>query len=207
MSKTNTKKPKAPKLSIRDSLGLKKSNRAPFLEKVGAKLTINQELFCQLITNPGELFGNATQAYAEAYHYDLDSLSTEDAVWLDEERDPDTKEVIQKKEKVQDSSYDRGLSVCSTNGSRLLRNAKVAQRVSELMQEKVLNHKTVDARMARWIMDDREPATSARMIELYNKLEGRLKDEPAKVEVYLGLDDIIAKAREAYERIHGPAPA
>ncbi|RUV40028.1 MULTISPECIES: hypothetical protein [unclassified Mesorhizobium] len=55
------------------------------------KLTQKQELFCRYYTQNRALFGNATHSYAEAYGYDLDKLSRDDAVfeeWTDEQGQP-----------------------------------------------------------------------------------------------------------------------
>lgn len=72
-------------------------------------------MFCRFFTQNENLFGNATHAYAEAYDYKLDALSTE-AVWSElDENDI--------KEKLEDSEYDKAIHVCAVEASRLRRGA------------------------------------------------------------------------------------
>ena len=76
------------------------------------ELNPKQILFCRFYTQNDELFGNATLAYAEAYGYELESLSKERPIT---QEDP---------LKYGDSEYTLGYNTCSVLGSKLLRNNK-----------------------------------------------------------------------------------
>lgn len=166
------------KRTTAEILGLKSvgSTQLAILENAGKKLSIAQEAFCQFITAAGnETYNNATLSHAAAYGYDFDKLSADDAVYEDDITDEEGN-VITYGKKIRPSSRDLAENVCAVNGRRLLRNAQIAARIVELMNKGILKDKVVDYRMARWIMDDHEPAASTRMISEYNKLHGRVKD-------------------------------
>jgi hypothetical protein len=127
------------------------------------------ELFCQLYVKNEELFGNATLCYAEAYNYKLETLSHE------ESRDDEG-------HLIESSEYDKAYRVCSVQGSVLLRNLKVQERITKLLNE-MLKDDIVDAQLAKVILqnDKLEPKVSA--IREYNKIRQRITE---KVDVTSG---------------------
>lgn len=131
------------------------------------KLSVREELFCRYITGNDETFDNATRAYAEAYQYELDTLSRE-AVYSDPDEDGN-------KELIEQSEYDRAYNVCSVEGHRLLRRPKIKNRITELLNE-MLKDKFVDAELARVIKQDRELPSKIAAIREYNKLRARISD-------------------------------
>lgn len=166
------------KRTVAEILGLKNVNPTALslLESVGKKVSLAAEAFCQFITAAGsDTYNNQTLSYAAAYGYDFDKYSTDDAEFEDDITDGEGR-VITYGKKIRLSSRELAENVCAVNGRRLLRNAQVAARIIELMNKGILKDKVVDYRMAKWIMDDSEPATSSRMIVEYNKLRGRVKD-------------------------------
>lgn len=175
---TQSKSEKPKNKKVAELLGLKtvSPTTLAILEGItGKKLSIGQETFCQFITTPGsETFNNAKLSYAAAYGYDFDKYANDDEVWSEETKDPEGK-VLEYSKKVRESSRFLAENVCAVNGHRLLINANVCARVCELLNKKVLKNSVVDAQMARWIMSG-HPAASTRMIELFAKLEGRVKD-------------------------------
>jgi len=134
-----------------------------------ALLKPQHELFCQLYVKNEELFGNATLCYAEAYNYKLDTLSHE------ESRD-------EFGQLIEASEYDRAYNTCSVDGSKLLRNAKVQERITKFLNE-MLKDDIVDAQLAKVILqnDKLEPKVSA--IREYNKIRQRITE---KVDVTSG---------------------
>jgi len=136
-------------------------------------LTAKQQLFCRYFTQNRALFGNATHSYAEAYGYKLDELSREDAVYAP---------VVMKDgvetggELITPSSYDRAISVCSTEGARLLRNPRIQELNIKLLNE-LLEDTVVDSELARLIVQDRDPAQKLGAIREYNALRNRVKRE------------------------------
>lgn len=155
-TKTPTKKPKK-------AAGAKKEKG----------LTVQQELFCHFYTINDDLRGNATHAYAEAFGYKLDDMSDDDQVW--EEYDSETGrghgKIIEK------STRAKAINACAVQASYLLRNHKIQKRKEEMLNT-LLRDDYVDSRLAKWIQDDREPATSIAGIREYNKLKKRIDDSP-----------------------------
>jgi hypothetical protein len=134
-----------------------------------APLKPQHELFCQLYVKNEELFGNATLCYAEAYNYKLETLSHE------ESRD-------EFGQFTEASEYDKAYNACSAQGSKLLRNVKVQERITKLLNE-MLKDDIVDAQLAKVILqnDKLEPKVSA--IREYNKIRQRITE---KVDVTSG---------------------
>lgn len=133
---------------------------------------LKQELFCRYYTQNEELFGNATHSYAEAFGYNLDGLSHDDAVYenyIDEEGK-------ESRRCVEASSYDRAYNVCSVTGNRLLRKAKVQARITVLLNE-LLEDKIVDSQLAKVIMQNKELPAKIAGIREYNKLKQRIVDK------------------------------
>jgi hypothetical protein len=127
------------------------------------------EVLCQLYVKNDELFGNGTLCYAEAYNYMLETLSYE------ETRDDEG-------HLIEASAFDRAYNVCSVDGSKLLRNPKVQERITALSNE-MLKDDIVDAQLAKVILqnDKLEPKVSA--IREYNKIRQRITE---KVDVTSG---------------------
>lgn len=124
------------------------------------ELNLQQEKFCQMYVKNDECFNNATKSYAEAYEYDLDSLSKDDAV-------KEGNKIIEK------SSYDKAYNVCSVGGHALLRKPKIQERIIELFNE-VLTDEQVDAELAKVIRQGKELTPKINAIKVYNEVKGRV---------------------------------
>lgn len=129
-------------------------------------LNAQREVFCQLYAQNSELFGNATLSYAEAYSFDLDSLSRK----CPNEDHGDESEIA-----CAPSEYDIAYQTCSSNGSRLLRNAKVQERITALLNE-MLKDDVVDAQLAKLILTADGPTRIAAIRE-YNKVRQRIVEK------------------------------
>lgn len=111
------------------------------MKEVKEKLTDQQELFCRYYTTPDtDTFLNATIAYAEAYGYDLASLSKERA------KDSDNKDI------PNTSEYERAYNTCQANGSRLLSNDMVRERKDTLLVAFFDSDIVADARLQTIIL-------------------------------------------------------
>ncbi len=154
----------------------KKRIKVPYVfEKVGPKLNIKQEAFCQYYTRNDAVFGNATQAYAEAYGYRLENLSDEEPteeVW-------DEIMEIMKTVKLDDSPYAKAYNTCSVMGHRLLRNTKINERVKEILREMMVEAE-VDSEIMYVIKQKTDFGAKMSAIKEFNKLKGRIIE---KVEV------------------------
>lgn len=149
-----------------------KKNKASNKEEIGKKLNLRQDLFCQYFVKNSELRGNATLCYAEAYGYDLDSMSTEnEKVQEWDEKLEAFKEVV----KIGTSERARAEMICANSAHFLLRNPKVNDYIVKLYNE-LLRDDVVDSRLASWIMQDKDPSTSIAAIREYNKLKKRITD-------------------------------
>src|SRR3954463_5871075 len=89
-----------------------------------------RELFCRYYAQGEGTFGNATLSYAAAYDYDLGDTDI-----VDKNGNP----LIQK-------PYRTSYHTCSVNGSSLLRNTEVHERVTKLLNE-LLKDEIVDAEL------------------------------------------------------------
>lgn len=140
----------------------KVSKKKPELED---KLTPQRMRFCQLYTQNSDLFGNATMCYAEAFGYDLESLSTE-AVYSE----PDENGI---REKLEDSPYTKAYNVCSVMGARLLRMVKIDEYTKVLLNEMMTNE-NADAELA-WVMKQRKDlGPKIQALREFNKLKNRI---------------------------------
>jgi hypothetical protein len=122
------------------------------------------ELFCQLYVKNAELFANATQCYAEAYGFKLDELSHERPV------DAETGE------QIGNSDFTIAERTCAVNGSKLLRNTKVQERITLLLNE-MLKDVVVDAELAKVILQNGNPAAKMTAIREYNKIRQRITEK------------------------------
>lgn len=147
-------------------------------EKVEAILTPVQELFCHYYCNNEVTRFNAVMSYAEAYWYDLDGASRLQV------KDKNTQEVLR------ESEYRRMYRVCWVNWARLLKNAKIQDRITVLMNE-LKKDEIVDRRMMEHILS-KDNQSSRDMIKEYNKIMQRITDktkdesesDKAKTELY-----------------------
>lgn len=140
--------------------------------KIGKKLTLRQDIFCQLYVKNKELFGNGTMCYAQAYNFRLEELSTE-AVY-EEEYDDDKDQIRTKK--IDNSPYDKARLTCQVNSSRMLSNAIINQRINDLLIT-LMDNDAVDAELA-WIMNQRqELAPKVQAIREFNKLKKRVTEK------------------------------
>lgn len=134
------------------------------MTKTKDKLNLKQELFCRYYTQNPELFGNATLAYAEAYGYDLQSLSR---IRL---KDENGREIIGS------SEYDKSYNVCSVNGYKLL----IKTHIQEFMRKCRLEMKTndvIDSELIKIILQDHDRPSKISAIREYNKLEKRVSEK------------------------------
>lgn len=184
MAKRKVAKKKTPQTvpKIKQAAAAPEPVRTP--EELESELNLKRELFCQCITRRGELFGNGTLSYAEAYGYKLEELSRDDAKY-----EYQGKGKHRKKVKVEASSYDRAYNVCAVEAARLLRNPKILARITELLNE-LLSNDIVDAEMAKLIVQDDDKPTKRAAISDYNKLRGRIIDKVKDVSESFTLDDI-----------------
>lgn len=127
---------------------------------IKTQLRPERETFCQLYTLDMELKGNGTLCYAEAYGYELNSLSRETIKDMDGNI-------------ISESEYDKQYHVCSTAASRLLRDDDIKARIRELLKE-YLNDDVLDAELAKIIIQDRDLAVKRHAIADANKLKGRI---------------------------------
>ncbi len=152
--------------------------------KIGDELTLKQEAFCRFYTQNTELFGNGTLSYAEAYGYDLDSANRNDAEYefvvdevegedyADSELDEPVK-ASKKRKLVRPSTYDVMCNICASGASKLLRNPKIDQRLSVLLNEMLTDH-NVDAEISKVILQNRDLGSKMRAISEYNKVKNRV---------------------------------
>lgn len=146
----------------------KKKKVAPKIKFDIDKLNINQQRFCQLYALNSFLFGNATQCYARAYGYNLDSLSRQ-GVYSDPDEEGNT-------EKVEDSPYEKALNICSVGGHDLLRIPKVNEYIKSLLQQ-IINDDDADAEIG-WVMKQRvDLGPKIQALKEYNRMKGRSVDK------------------------------
>jgi hypothetical protein len=133
---------------------------------MAAKPPLNpkHELLCQLYVKNAELFGNGTQCYAEAYGFKLDELSRERP--KDEITGMDSG----------DSPRELAENTCAVNGSKLLRSAKIQNRLTQLLNE-MLKDEIVDGELAKIILQNRELPTKMAAIREYNKVRQRITEK------------------------------
>lgn len=115
------------------------------IENEITKLNTQHELFCQLYVNNGELFGNATMAYAMAYNINIES------------------------KKGRKTNY----RTAQVNGSRLLSNAMVKSRVYQLLNE-LMKDEYIDGELAKVIFQDYKLDQKVAAIREYNRVRKRV---------------------------------
>lgn len=133
--------------------------------KLEDKLTPQRMRFCQLYTQNSDLFGNATLSYADAFGYDLESLSKE-AIYSEPDENGH-------REKIEDSPYTKAYNVCSVMGTRLLRMVKIDEYTKVLLNEMMTNA-NADAELA-WVMKQRRDlGPKIQALREFNKLKNRI---------------------------------
>ncbi len=168
MLKKNKKKPKIKSNTIKTKI-VKTAKKEP----IGKKLNPKQEKFCKLYAGNSHLFGNGTLCYAQAYGYDLQSLSDE-AVY--EERLIDEESGKTEKIKIDNSPYDKSYHVCQVNSNRLLSNDVINQRISDILADSMTD-KEVDTEIA-WVIRQRtDLSPKIQGIKEYNKMKGRVTEK------------------------------
>lgn len=130
-------------------------------EVIGDKLTLKQELFCRYYTQNPETCLNGTHSYGRAYGFDFDNL---DRTTIYEE----DKITVKKK-----SDYTRAFDYCGNAASRMIRNAKVSKRITELFNE-MLRDDVIDAELLKIIMYAPKPSDRVAAIKEYNSLKQRI---------------------------------
>jgi hypothetical protein len=155
----------------------KKEKKAEKAEQEAAELdNQRRELFCRYYAQGEGTFGNATLSYAEAYEYELGDINL-----VDKNGNP----IIHR-------DYEGSYYTCAVNGSKLLKNAKVQERINVLLNE-LLKDEIVDAQLAKVIKQDGDLTPKVAAIKEYNKLRGRIIDQSKVTHVQkLDLDDIRA---------------
>lgn len=161
-------------------------------------LTPKQELFCRYYTQNNELFGNGTLAYAEAYEYKLDELSKEKPIV---ERDAEGKP-----KKEGDSEYTLAYNTCSVQASRMLRNGKIQDRLTTLLNE-YLKNEVVDAQLLKIIIGGKD-TDKVSAIREYNRLRQRIvektditsKGEQIKSSTGENIEEIAKKVSEELKK-------
>lgn len=143
-----------------------------------------QELFCQYYIKNDAVFGNATLAYSLAYDFKLDELSNEPE--YDTENHPIARS----------SEHDKAYDTCSVNASRLLRQAKINDRVKTLLNE-ILTDDVVDSELARIIKGARKDSDKIAAIKEYNALRQRITNKTDLTSGGDKLDTILVKFIDA----------
>lgn len=138
------------------------------------KLTIKELLFCYYYTQNETTRGNATWSYGRAFEYDLDNLSHE--CIRDEETWDKEKGVAVLGDILEDSEYDKAINICAVEGYKLLRNPKVQEKNTDLLNE-LLTDRIVDGELAKVIMQDHERPAKVAAIREFNKLKQRIVDK------------------------------
>lgn len=128
------------------------------------KLNKRKELFCQFYVKNKETFCNATESYAEAYDFKLDTLDTT------REKDPDNPM------KDLPSEYDRAYRVVAVEGSRLLRKVDIQDRITQLFNE-LLRNDIVDGELSKLIVQDSDWDVKVAAIKEFNKLKARITEK------------------------------
>ncbi len=136
-------------------------------------LTPQQELFCSFYTKRGDTFSNATLSYARAYGYEIP-------------QDANGKNIITSSEYL----------TCSANGSRLLGNDMVADKIQKGMVA-LLNDESVDSRLSEILYGGQE-TNSIQAIKIHNELKQRITK---KIDVTSGGRPMLALTDEELKRL------
>lgn len=134
-------------------------------KKVITKKTLNprQELFCRYYTQNDALFCNATLSYAEAYGYQLETLSHEGVY-----EQQGAKTVL-----VEKSEYDNSYNICAVEGNRHLKNPNIQAKITDFLNEMLID-KVVDSHLSSLIIQNKDLPSKVAAIREYNKLRQRI---------------------------------
>lgn len=127
-----------------------------------APLTPNQELFCRAYTQNELTFSNGVLAYSYAYRFNIEEADKNPVI------DKETGKAIPKS-----SEYDKIHNVCAVSAHRLLRNAKIQRRCTELLNE-AMNETNVDAELMKVITQGSRLDAKVMAIKEFNALKGRI---------------------------------
>jgi len=130
---------------------------------VWTKLTIKQQLFCKHYIVNEVLRWNGTMCYNQAFSFKLEEKSRI--------RDLDKKG----KEVPWSSDYDKAYNMCSSNASHLLKDYKIQERCTKLLNEMLIDT-IVDSKLAKIILNW-DHSDSLNWIKEYNKLKNRITDK------------------------------
>lgn len=137
---------------------------------------LKHELFCKyFVNNSFKGFNNATWSYALAYDYKLDELDRDDAKYEIKRNVEDDKDY---RVMVTPSSYSRAENVCASEGSRLLRNPKIQERITKLFNL-MMTDEEVDKELMKVIKQDGILAPKIAAIKEFNALKGRVVNKNA----------------------------
>ncbi len=140
-------------------------------EEIGKELNIKQESFCQYYARNDFLYGNATKAYAEAYGFRLEYLSSEDI----------TVEILNKKtglieiKKVDNSPYQKAYDVCNAAGARLLANVSINKRIKEIHEEMMIEAE-FDSELVHTMRQREDYGAKMQAIKEFNRMKGRVTE-------------------------------
>lgn len=134
---------------------------------IGETLTPKQEAFCRYYTQIAATFGNGTLSYAEAYGYDLDNASKDDAVY---EKNKDGINIL-----VESCTYDKIANICAVGAHRLVRSSKIDKYIRQLLNE-MMDNNVVDARLIEIIIKGKDQ-DSVNAIKEFNKLKQRITEK------------------------------
>lgn len=130
---------------------------------VGEKLTLKQELFCYYYTQNPETLLNATLSYAEAYGFDLESMSHEGRYVIKENKE---KDYIK-------SEFERYEHYCGVAASRMMRNDRISRRITDLFNE-TMRDELVDMELMKIIRGNSKNSDKIAAIKEYNALKQRI---------------------------------
>lgn len=128
---------------------------------------LKHERFCQLFVNGGpDYFNNATMSYAEAFDFEMETLS---------------QGVLVGKKKVRKNvphDYSGKYAVARSNGNRLLTSADIQQRINFLYAQN-FNEDVHDRELQKVITQDEERSAKVSALRLAAQLKGRIIDKTA----------------------------
>lgn len=147
-------------MGYNNCMARKKTKPIPIVKEEDEQLdNAKRELFCRYYAQGDGTFGNATLSYAAAYEIELGDTTLTDKLG----------------NLLAAKFYPQEYHTCSSSGSRLLRNDKIQERITVLLNE-FLRNDLVDAELAKVIKQggDLQPKVAA--IKEYNKLRSRIID-------------------------------
>lgn len=160
-------------------------------KKESKKLKPREELFCRLYSQNRALFGNGTQCYAQAYGYNLETLSKDDAQYEEIEMQDGS---VREGKVIISSSYDRSANTCAVNANVLLRKTKIDERIAVLLRE-MMTDDTADSEMTFVMMQRTDLTAKNAAMREYNKLKGRIIDKSLIKHEGLSLKDLYEAAK------------